>query len=60
MADKVVRFKVDAEVWKEFRVLAVENDRSASSYLGTLVEKEVWRARAKRGRGKAVRGGDGS
>ena len=42
-AEKFVRFNIDAELWKRFRLLALKHDRSASDYLADLVDKEVKR-----------------
>jgi len=41
MAEKVVRFTIDAEQWKRFRLLAIQRDRTVAEYLGELVNREV-------------------
>jgi len=43
MAEKVIRCKVDEAVWKSFRILAIQNDRTVTEYLSELVTKEVAR-----------------
>lgn len=43
MAEKVVRFPVEAELWKRFRVIALTKDRPMAEYLTDLIEKEVKR-----------------
>jgi len=58
MATKVVRVEIDAALWREFKVAAVESDRTVSRYLTYLVEREVKRARTARRRRETLRGGD--
>lgn len=43
MAEKTVRLPIEAELWKRFRLLALQRDLTVSEYLKTLVEKEVKR-----------------
>lgn len=41
MPDKTVRFVIDAEVWKEFRIQALQNDLTASAALVNLITAAV-------------------
>jgi hypothetical protein len=58
--EKVVRFAIDADLWKRFRLEALRSDRTASEYLAQLIEKEVQRARRVESRhnARAHRAGD--
>ena len=44
------RGNVDGEMWREFRILAIEADRSIAAYLGQLVRDELRRSRKRKRR----------
>lgn len=47
---QTARVNIDNERWRQFRILAIESDRSIAEYLGQLVRDELRRSR-KRTRG---------
>lgn len=47
---QTARVNVDDERWREFRILAIEADRSIADYLGQLVRDELQRSRKRKGR----------
>lgn len=47
---QTARVNVDDERWREFRILAIEADRSIADYLGQLVRDELARSRKRKRR----------
>jgi hypothetical protein len=47
---QTARVNVDDERWREFRILAIEADRSIADYLGQLVVDELRRSRKRKRR----------
>lgn len=47
---QTARVNVDDEHWREFRILAIEADRSIADYLGQLVGDELRRSRKRKRR----------
>jgi hypothetical protein len=53
MEQQTARVNVDDPTWRDFRILAVEADRSIADYLGQLVRDELRRARRRNREGAA-------
>lgn len=47
---QTARVNVAGEMWREFRILAIEADRSIADYLGQLVRDELRRSRKRKRR----------
>ena len=47
---QTARVNLDDERWREFRILAIESDRSIAEYLGQLVPDELRRCRKRKRR----------
>lgn len=47
---QTARVNLDDERWREFRILAIESDRSIAEYLGQLVRDELRRCRKRKRR----------
>ncbi len=45
---QTARVNIGEERWREFRILAIESDRSIAEYLGQLVRDELRRSRRRR------------
>jgi len=45
---QTARVNVDDERWREFRIMAIEADRSIADYLGQLVVDELRRSRKRK------------
>lgn len=45
---QTARVNIGDEHWRQFRILAIESDRSVAEYLGQLVRDELRRSRRRR------------
>jgi hypothetical protein len=45
---QTARVNIGDEHWRDFRILAIESDRSVAEYLGQLVRDELRRSRRRR------------
>jgi hypothetical protein len=53
MEQQTARVNVDDPTWRDFRILALDADRSIADYLGQLVRDELRRARRRNREGAA-------